>query len=190
MYIQVRLNQITQAGEEPDYLNIDQGRFSGDLYKAEKALQSFIDNNTVIYKSYKYDYGVLTINGKKHNTYPGGIDIDTMFKYCGLNKMHLDLETEQIIEAPNRPRSLITEEANNTSFLMDIMMHPATGILSAAILLSGVVLLGLLATSPIAIGLSVAGLVIGAGFFAGHVAAQCTQPDVFQNNEGISLQPV
>lgn len=81
MQVKIIINKV--AGHT---LNIDQGNFSGDLEKARKAIQSFVDKNTFTYKSHGHGYGTLTVNGKDHHINPYGVDISMMFEFCGIDE--------------------------------------------------------------------------------------------------------
>lgn len=64
-------------------INLEKGKFNGDVSKAMIYLQDFCSQAIAKSNSYGWGYGELIINGQKHSLTPYGIDIDMMLSFCG-----------------------------------------------------------------------------------------------------------
>lgn len=159
-----------------DSLNIDKGYFTGNLKKAQKAIQAFVDKNIFTYESMR-DYGTLTINGIDHDITPYGVDVFMMLQFCNIDIKNLDTISQDTLTPPASRNSIHTIDIHqnnpiDSQYLNGISMQVLGGFLSllgiAAVSIAFAALnLATFGTSGVVVGvLGLISLGAGVGLFA------------------------
>lgn len=78
-----RSQSLSVKFQNGEIVNLEKGKFNGNVSKAMAYLQDFCSHTTAESNSYGCGYGDLIINGQKHDITPYGIDIEMMLRFCG-----------------------------------------------------------------------------------------------------------